>query len=206
MEEAVNSELARHKEITLVMLGFPKDQQKIKTPHNILKEIMLNAERDVAVLRDRGLHYELKNILVPVGNGPNAKLALRMAKALAVAEDSKIVALRLVRGPVDEETLEDQQAQLQDIVESELGELPANLEIRVEQVESVLDGILQETKRLPYDLMIIGAAEEVLQPQQLFGELNDALLEEAECSMLIVRQYEPERTIWLHRQIKRIEE
>ena len=81
-----------------------------------------------------------------------------------------------------------------------------NLEIRVEQVESVLDGILQETKRLPYDLMIIGAAEEVLQPQQLFGELNDALLEEAECSMLIVRQYEPERTIWLHRQIKRIEE
>ena len=206
VEEAVINELTRHKDITLVMLGFPKDQQKIKTPHNILKEIMLNAERDVAVLRDRGLNYELKHILVPVGNGPNARLALRMAKTLAVAEDSKIVALRLVRGPVDEETLEDQQAQLQDIVELELGELPKNLELRVEQVESVLDGILQETKRLPYDLMIIGAAEEVLQPQQLFGELNDALLEEAECSMLIVRQYEPERTIWLHRQIKRIEE
>jgi hypothetical protein len=54
--------------------------------------------------------------------------------------------------------------------------------------------------------MIIGAAEEVLSPEQIFGELNDNLLEEAECSILVVRQYQPTGTIWLHKQLKRIEE
>jgi len=206
VEEAIYSELARHKEIQLVMLGFPKDEQKIRIPHNILKEILLNAERDVAVLRDRGLHYELGNILVPVGNGPNARLALRMAQALAVSNSAQVTALRLIKAPIDEEAAEDQKAQLQDIVEFELGGLPENLVLRAAIVDSVLDGILEETKKQAYDLMIIGAAEEVLEPKQLFGEINDALLEEADCSMLIVRHYQPEGAIWLHRQIKRIEE
>jgi len=206
VEEAIYSELKRHKEIQLVMLGFPRDEQKIRVPHNILKEIVLNAERDVAVLRDRCLRYPLKNILVPVGNGPNARLALRIAQALADSDGARVTALRVAVGPIEEEALEDQKAQLQDIVEFELGSLPENLELQVKVVESVVDGILEETQKLPYDLILIGAAEEVLQPQQLFGELNDALLDEAQCSMLIMRHYQPEGAIWLHRQIKRIEE
>jgi nucleotide-binding universal stress UspA family protein len=206
VEQAIYSELKRHKEIQLVMLGFPRDEQKIRVPHNILKEIVLNAERDVAVLRDRGLRYPLKNILVPVGNGPNARLALRIAQALADSDGARVTALRVALAPMEEEALEDQKAQLQDIVEFELGSLPENLELQVKVVESVVDGILEETQKLPYDLILIGAAEEVLQPQQLFGELNDALLDEARCSMLIMRHYQPEGAIWLHRQIKRIEE
>jgi len=102
--------------------------------------------------------------------------------------------------------VEDQMAQLHDIVEFELGEIPSYMELKVEQVSSVLDGILDESKRGNYDLIIIGAAEEVLRPELIFGELNDNLLEEAECSVLVVRQYQPGGTIWLHKQLKRIEE
>lgn len=206
VEQAIFSELHRHKDINLVMLGFPSVESKAKSPHNILKEVVMMAERDVAVLRDRGLKTEIQHILVPVGGGPNARLALKLAWNLVTPGDARITALRVVTGDADAEQIEDHMLQLNEIVEQELGEIPPNLDFRVDVVESVVDGILSETQRLPYDLMIIGAAEEVLEPEQLFGKLNDLLLEEVQCSILVVRHYQPEGRIWLHRQIKKIEE
>jgi amino acid transporter/nucleotide-binding universal stress UspA family protein len=206
VEDAVLDELARHREISMVLLGYPKDESKVHTPNNILKEIVMTAQRDVGVLRDRGLERGIRRILVPVGNGPNARLALRLARDLATPEPIPVTALRLILHYDDAELVEDQQAQLHDIVELELGEVPPYVELKAETVSSVLEGILEESKRGNYDLMIIGAAEEVLSPDQIFGTLNDSLLEEAECSILVVRQYQPTGTIWLHKQLKKIEE
>lgn len=206
VEEAIYGELARHRDISMVLLGYPKDESKIHTPNNILKEIVMTAQRNVGVLRDRGLERGIRRVLVPVGNGPNARLALRLARDLASPEPIPVTALRLIMKCDDAEVVEDQQAQLHDIVEFELGEVPPYVELKVEMVSSVLEGILEESKRGNYDLMIIGAAEEVLSPEQIFGTLNDSLLEEAECLMLVVRQYQPTGTIWLHKQLKKIEE
>jgi len=206
VEEAVYDELARHRDISMVLLGYPKDESKVHTPNNILKEIVMTAQRNVGVLRDRGLVNGIHRVLVPVGNGPNARLALRLARDLASPDPIPVTALRLTKDGADPEVVEDQLAQLHDIVEFELGEIPPYIELKVELVSSVLDGILEESRRGNYDLMIIGAAEEVLSPEQIFGELNDNLLEEAECSILVVRQYQPTGTIWLHKQLKRIEE
>ena len=206
VEEAVYDELARHRDISMVLLGYPKDESKVHTPNNILKEIVMTAQRNVGVLRDRGLVNGIHRVLVPVGNGPNARLALRLARDLASPDPIPVTALRLTKDGADPEVVEDQLAQLHDIVEFELGEIPPYVELKVELVSSVLDGILEESRRGNYDLMIIGAAEEVLSPEQIFGELNDNLLEEAECSILVVRQYQPTGTIWLHKQLKRIEE
>ncbi|MBP7039717.1 MAG: universal stress protein [Anaerolineaceae bacterium] len=206
VEEAIYDELARHRDISLVLLGYPKDESKVHTPNNILKEIVMTAQRNVGVLRDRGLERGIHRVLVPVGNGPNARLALRLARDLASPEPIQVTGLRIIKPGMDQEVVEDQMAQLHDIVEFELGEIPSYMELKVEQVSSVLDGILDESKRGNYDLIIIGAAEEVLRPELIFGELNDNLLEEAECSVLVVRQYQPGGTIWLHKQLKRIEE
>jgi len=206
VEEAIYDELARHRDISMVLLGYPKDESKVHTPNNILKEITMTAQRDVGVLRDRGLEHGIQRVLVPVGNGPNARLALRLARDLASPDPIPVTALRLIMHCEDAELVEDQQAQLHDIVELELGEVPPYMELKVEAVTSVFEGILEETKRGNYDLMIIGAAEEVLSPEQIFGTLNDSLLEEAECSILVVRQYQPTGTIWLHKQLKKIEE
>ena len=107
---------------------------------------------------------------------------------------------------MDEEKQEDELAQLQEIIEEEVGELPRYLTTRVEPAADVLEGIIAETRRVEYDLMIIGAAEEVFSANYIFGKLNDALLEAVDCSMLIVRRYQADSALWLRHQIKHIEE
>ena len=207
VEEGIFSELSRHKDINLVMLGFPKDHAKVEFPNNIIKEVLMMANRNVAVFRDRGLPNPVRRILVPVGSGPNARLALQMARDIVLpVTDAEIIALRLVRGEVDDERLEDEELQVHEIVEQELGDIGDVIKFKVRTTESVAEGILAECQEGNYDLMIIGAAEEVLSPEQIFGRLDDYLMEVVPCSMLVVRRHQTGGALWMRKQIKRIEQ
>lgn len=205
VEEGIFQECQSPNPVSLVLLGWPADETRVKIPHNIIKEVMMMARRDVGVLRDRGLNG-LQHILVPVGTGPNARLALKMAAKLAHRKNVTITALRLMGEDLDDEKQEDELHILQEIIEEEMGELPEFLTTLVLPANNVLDGIVAETQRVPYDLMIIGASEEVFSPDYTFGKLNDALIDEVSCSMLIVRRYQAEPALWIRHQIKQIEE
>lgn len=205
VEEGIFQECQSRNPVNLVLLGWPADETRVKIPHNIIKEVMMMARKDVGVLRDRGLNG-LQHILIPVGTGPNARLALKMAAKLAHRKDVTITALRLMPEDLDDEKQEDELHILQEIIEEEMGELPEFLTTLVLPATNVLDGIVAETKRVPYDLMIIGASEEVFTPDYIFGKLNDALIDEVSCSMLIVRRFQAEPALWIRHQIKQIEE
>ena len=205
VEEGIYSELSRHKDINLVMLGVPEERAKLEHPHNILKEVNMMANRNVALLRDKALPDNIQRILVPVGGGPNARLALQMARDIATPGDAEVVGLRLVLGNADEERMEDEELQLHEIADVELGEITDNIRLVVKKAESVADAILNECREGGYDLLIMGSAEEVLVPDQVFGKLNDYLLDVVPCSMLIVRRYQTGTTLWMRKQLKRIE-
>lgn len=207
VEEGIFSELSRHKDVNLVMLGYPQDHSKVERPNNVLKEVMMMANRNVAVLRDSGLPDPIRRILVPVGSGPNARLALQMARDIILPDDTgEIVALRLVRGEVDEERIEDEELQVHEIVEQEVDGISSVFKFKVRTTDSIADGILAECQEGGYDLMIIGAAEEVLAPEQIFGRLDDYLMEVVPCSMMVVRRYQTGGALWMRKQIKRIEQ
>lgn len=207
VEEGVFSELSRHKDVNMVILGYPQERAKVEFPNNILKEVMMMANRNVAVLRDRGLPNPVRRILVPVGSGPNARLALLMARdIISPSEDGEIVTLRLVRGEADEERLEDEELQVHEILEQEVGEITSLFQFKVRTTESIADAILAECQEGNYDLMIIGSAEEILSPDQIFGKLDDYLMEVVPCSMMVVRRYQTGGALWMRKQIKRIEQ
>ncbi len=206
VEEGIYSELSRHKDINLVMLGVPEERAKLEHPHNILKEVNMMANRNVALLRDKALPDNIQRILVPVGSGPNARLALQMARDIALPGDAKVVGLRLVLGDADEERMEDEELQLHEIADVELGEIMDNISLVVKKADSVADAILDECRQGNYDLLIMGSAEEILVPDQVFGKLNDYLLDVVPCSMLIVRRYQTGTTLWMRKQLKRIEQ
>lgn len=205
VEEGLFSELGRHKDINLVMLGVPSDRAKLEQPNNILKEVLMMANRDVAVLRDRGLPSEIGRILVAVGNGPNARLALKMARDIINPREADVIALRLVLGDADDERMEDEELQLHEIVDAELGEMPGNFHLKVKRAESVEDAILDECREGNYDLLLIGAVQEVLVPEQVLGKLNDYLIDVVPCSMMVVRRFQTETSLWMRKQLKRIE-
>ncbi|KUK46358.1 MAG: Cationic amino acid transporter, partial [Anaerolinea thermophila] len=205
VETGIFNELKSSNPVQLVLFGWPSTDTKIKVPHNIIKEVLIMAHKNVGVLRDHGLNG-LQNILVPIGNGPNARLALKLASDIAFQQNVNVTAIRILPQKASKETQEDELSQMQEIAESEIGSIPPYMEMRTILSNNVLDGIVGETEKKQYDLMIIGAAEEVYSPDYIFGKLNDVLVEEVSCSVLIVRRYQPHTAIWFRQQIKLIEE
>jgi len=94
---------------------------------------------------------------------------------------------------------------LREIIEDELGNIPSRMRTRVAQADSVPQGILAEATRQPYDLVVIGASEEWASSARLFGSVDDQIVDQVPCSVLLVRHHEPTTISWLRRQSKRIQ-
>jgi len=204
VETAIYKELKSRNPVRLLMLGWPSLDTKLKIPHNIIKEVMVNARKDVVVLRNREMKG-LKKVLVPVAGGPNSRLSLQLANALAYQPDVRVTVLHLTPEGLDDEKMEDTTLYIQEIIEGELGAIPGWMEVKVVPASTVSEGIFAEVKAGDYDLMIIGAGIEVFSHRYLFGALDDALIEAVDCSMLIVRRYQPEAALWLSRRIRQLE-
>jgi basic amino acid/polyamine antiporter, APA family len=205
VETAIEKEIKSPTPVRMVLLGWPDQIRKVRVPNNIIKQVMMNSTVDVGVLRDRGLNG-LKRILVPVGTGPNSRIALRIANILAENKAIEVVALRLMPENIDEEIQQDYMLHLQEIIEEELGEIPSYFKPRTMTSNDIVDGILDVANGDHFDLMIIGASENVFSPKYVFGALNDILIENVKCSMLIVREYQSDPALWIRQTIKNIEE
>jgi nucleotide-binding universal stress UspA family protein len=78
----------------------------------------------------------------------------------------------------------------------------------VAQAASVQEGILAEVARnqqQPYDLIVMGAAAEWISDPRLFGAIDDWVANQAPCSVLLARRYEPVAISWLRWQVKMME-
>jgi nucleotide-binding universal stress UspA family protein len=204
VESAIYKELKSPNPVRLIMLGWPSLDIKLRIPHNIIKEVMVNARCDVVVFRNQGING-LKNILMPFAGGPNSRLLLSLAQSLTYSPDVHVTVLHLAPLDLDEEGKEDASLYIQEIIEDMLGEIPLWMDIKVVQTEFISKGILDECKRGKYDLLMIGAGSEAFSHEYLFGALNDTLIEEVKCSMLIVRRYQAEATIWFRNRIRALE-
>ena len=204
VESAIYRELKSPNPVKMVILGWPSEDEKLRIPHNIIKEVMVNARKDVLVLRNRGIET-IQKVLVPISGGPNTRLCLNLAASLAYEQEIKVTALHLTPEGLDEEKMEDADLYLQEIVENSLGAVPDWMEISVRPAPSVSEGIQQTVQVGHYDLLIIGAGGDVFSHRSLFGLLNDILIETVDCSMLIARHYQPEAVTWLNKRIHQVE-
>ncbi len=152
---------------------------------------------------DRGLKG-VRRILVPIGGGPHSRLAIRLAFEIAEQEGAQITALRFLPRAVGAEDTLDEMLLLREIIEDELGSVPSRMTTRVAQADPVMEGILAEATRQPYDLIVIGASEEWASPMRLFGSVDDQIAYKVSCSVLLVRRHEPTTISWLRRQSKRM--
>jgi amino acid transporter/nucleotide-binding universal stress UspA family protein len=204
VETAIYKELQSPNPVQMVLLGWPSEDTKLKFPHNIIKEVMVNARKDVIVFRNRGIE-SMNKILVPISGGPNTRLCLNLAASLAYQPGIKVTALHLTPEGLDEEKMEDAELFTQEVVEDVLCGIPDWLEISVKPAPSASVGIQQVVQAGHYDLMIIGAGGDVFSYRSLFGTLNDILIDSVNCSMLIARHYQPEAVVWLNKRIHQLE-
>jgi len=207
--EGILDEVGRHCNVNLLLMGWPGPLTPAQLIENPINLVLQKAPTNVAVLLNRGLLTQpLRRILVPVGGGPHSRMALRLAYELAEAEKARVTALRILKGGVDEEDteeLEDQTLWLQEIIEGVLGAVPPNFTLLARSAKTVQTGVLGETERQPYQLIVLGASEEWASRTRLFGSVDDWIANQAPCSVLLCRRYEPVAVSWLRRNVKRIE-
>jgi nucleotide-binding universal stress UspA family protein len=183
----------------LILLGWRGPLAIDRVRNSVDKEVVRTAPCDVAVLLNRGLN-QVRRILIPAGGGPHARLGLRLAYDLAKGDDAKLVVLRVVRGK--DADLAAEQAAAEKLIRDELGEADGRVSAHVVRSAAVVRRILLEARR-GYDLLVIGASEEWVLRNWLFGAIPDEVAERAACSVLLVKKHEPSPVSWLRRLSRR---
>ncbi len=188
--------------VRLVLMGWPGPLDAQQVANHPVKQVMQRAHAHVAVLLDRGLDH-IERILVPVGGGYHSRLAIRLAYEIGLAHNAQITAIQVFCEACETEELEDRLLHLHEIIEDSLGQVPPEFTTRLVSASDVLDGVVRESQRMPYDLVVVGASDEWLSRTKLFGALTDEIADRVPCSVLLVRRNETAAMSWLRLQTKR---
>lgn len=198
--EGIMNEIKNHAGTKLVLTGWPGKMDSGSLKNNVVNELLISARTNVAVFLDRGFQLS-SSILVPVGHNPHARLATRLALELALSTKCPIRFLHIVPTGLDVDDFEDELLQLKESIEREMGTLPVDMIFSVTQSGSVLEGILSETRKNTYDLLVMGTSDEWERRDRLFGEIDDRVILNVPCSVLIARRFEPTSIAWVRRQL-----
>lgn len=148
---------------------------------------------DLAVVRlVRGAIFPHR-ILVPVAGGANARLALELAETQArfveneTGEAVEIVALHLARAPLEPAEMKEREQKLLET----LGPSAARAELRIEQSQraDLAEDILAHAEG--FDQIIIGASEEGLLEQRIFGTVPRRVAENSHINIIMVKRFNP---------------
>jgi amino acid transporter/nucleotide-binding universal stress UspA family protein len=189
MDSGTIAYIEAHPDISLVLTSWSGALSSRRIYDSPTKNVLVNAPCDVAILLPRNFS-QVKRILIPVGGGPHARLGLRLASQIARGEDAELIAFRVLR-PGAELDLEVEEEGLKRVVEDVLKEDASRVNTKIIISEKVIDAILKTAREGAYDLLVIGASEEWQIKSLLVGSLPDAIADQAPCSVLLVRRYEP---------------
>lgn len=203
MADGIMSEIKYDNNIKLALMKWPGRARSGSIAYwKSLKRLAQEAKVNLAVLNDHGIEH-FQNILVPVGDGLNSRLAVHLANDISTQENAHVVYTRVISEGAEGEDEEDEMSHLQEIIITQLGQVPVNSTLRILYAGSVQEAVTDECAANDYDLVIIGSAYEVTD-ETLFGAVCDTIVEKVPCSALVVRRHESATASWLHHQARRL--
>ena len=195
LSEGIVDDLKYDDNVRLTLFKWPVNESEQARFAETLEPVMKDGLTNIGVLFDQGID-KLENILVPVGGGHHSRFAIQIAELLSKADKGTIDVVQVVDQNVDDEVYEDQMAYLQEIVMTELGTIPGNMNLYLVRGDDPVKGIINETEEREYDLVIIGSYEGEPQAEHLFGEVVDRIRKATRTSVLAVRQEESASSWW----------
>ena len=152
---------------------------------SVIDRIASNPPTDIAILRHRP-YAELQSILVPVAGGPNSRLAVSLAIALArnTPESTKVILLHISLSNTNPKGAE---ARAQNAFRRATeGRRYQSIEKRIITSDSPAVGILEASGDC--DMIVIGATKERLFRNILVGNVSEQIADRAHCPVLIVKR------------------
>ena len=164
------------------------------------------ADRDMA-----SPTLQINRILIPTAGGPHAPLAMRLALLLAREFDATTQTVYVTRPDATESELEGGRQRIESTIEAlreQLSSLPQvdasstevdqfPIESHVVRAHTVVDGIVQAGSES--DLVIMGASEESLIDQVLFGALPEKTARACPTPVIITKSFRGLPRFWLRR-------
>ncbi len=176
----------------LILLGWRG--QPSKRGHllgNTLDYVLQQAYCNLAVIRadadwpdEEILQKETWQVLVPTAGGPNTPLALDMA--LGAAKQSEVTAIYVMPESADEASLMERESWLAEFTAS-WSHRPG-FKTKVIQADGIIKGITTEAEN--YDVTMLGANNESIFSQFLFGAIPQKIAAENKRTSLIVKKFE----------------
>ncbi len=188
--------------IDLALLGWPAGHAvDIEEHDGAIGKIVQKAQCEVVILRGRW-PSSVKRVLVPVISAGHSVAALALGQDLLtdLDDDPKVVALRILRGKVTEESRQQAETQLNHT----WNELHNAKYISGEIVGSAnpRDEILQTSSA--YDLLLLGLSDEGFLAETDFGGLPVEIALNTTLPTLLVKRKEKEVSYWLRRSWDRL--
>jgi len=151
---------------------------------SVIDRIVANPPANTVIFRDRP-YESLRRILVPVAGGPNSRLAVNIALALArnTPEESDLTLLHVIPTDANPDVA---RARAQNTFRrlSESVEYP--LRTLIVTAPNPVDGILEASAE--YDMIVMGATREPLFRNLLAGDVSQQIAERAHCPVLMVKR------------------
>jgi uncharacterized hydrophobic protein (TIGR00271 family) len=158
---------------------------------------------------DRDRRFRPRRILVPTSGGPHAPLATRLALLLAQEHESQVTAVYVANPNATEEEIAEGERRIEQTImnmQEQAADLKEDFETTFDQVsidgqviqaDNVVSGIAQAGQSA--HLVLIGASEESLIDQVLFGSIPEQVAQESSSPVIIVKRYRGLPRLWLTR-------
>lgn len=137
-------------------------------------------------------------ILVPTAGGPHAPIAAQLAMMLSEVYDSEVTALYVQLGRATTQQMEENKRLIARTINGlAFGRPP---EQKVVVAESVVGGIVGEAEK--YDLVLLGASEQGLFDQFVFGSIPQQVAARVPKTAVIVRHYGGPTEFWTRKLVR----
>jgi nucleotide-binding universal stress UspA family protein len=123
----------------------------------------------------------IKKILVPYGSGPHSRLGLQLADRIAQSKGSELTIVQSVLPSTNLALVEQKRINLERFLQRKKIEA----KIKIIARDSIVEMIVGESEN--YDLIVMGASNDWIFKQRLFGTITDEVANRAACSVLMVR-------------------
>jgi nucleotide-binding universal stress UspA family protein len=151
---------------------------------SVIDRIIANPPADIAIIRYRP-YEKLERILVPIAGGPNSRLAVATAAAVArnTSENTTVVLIYVaVPGIAPVQA----QARSQNAFRRATQGLDFEFVQQIVHAENPFEGIIQASEMA--DMIVIGATREPRFRNLLMGNVAQRVAEGAECPVIIVKR------------------
>jgi uncharacterized hydrophobic protein (TIGR00271 family) len=186
---------AREEKVDLILLGWRGYTRSLGASMGpIIDAVIRDAPCDVTVAKGREWE-QIDRILVPTAGGPHAPIAAQLAMLLSETYGSHVTVLYVQMGRATPEQMEENQQRIaQTLAGVEFSRPP---EQKVVIADSVVEGIVREAAG--YDLVLLGASEEGLFDQFIFGSIPQQIAARVPKTAIITKRYGGPTEFWIRK-------